>query len=107
MRMTLAALLTLAPGIGAVAQSYLPRFGNAEFSGFKTFWVQKPEGCQPMISFNIKNISSGAIGPIRVLMDVVDKDRDSVFAGGVIVVPSDELPPGKAKEVVIGGDHEI
>ncbi len=107
MRTMLATLLTVALVTGAPAQSEVPRAGGAEFSGFKTYWAEKRESCQPMISFKIKNTSSGTIGPIRIYMEVVDKDKGSVFAGGLISVPSSELPPGNAKEVAIGGDHEI
>ncbi len=107
MRTTLAALVTVALATGAVAQSDVQRACGAEFSGFKTYWTQKRESCQPMISFKVKNTSSGAIGPIKVRMDVVDKDKGSVFASGLASVPSAELPPGNAKEIAIGGDHEI
>jgi hypothetical protein len=107
MRLMLATLLTVALATGAVAQSEVPRAGGAEFSGFKTYWAEKRESCQPMISFKIKNTSSGAIGPIRVRMEVVDKDKGTVFATGLVSVPSAELPPGNAKEIAIGGDHEI
>jgi hypothetical protein len=107
MRTMLATLLTVALATSASAQSDVPRVGGAEFSGFKTYWAQKRESCQPMISFKIKNTSSGAIGPIRVHMEVVDKDSGSIFAGGLALLQATELPPGNAKEVVIGGDHEI
>ena len=60
-----------------------------------------------MISFSVKNISSEDIGPIKFRLEVVDKDKGSVFAGGAAVVPSSELPPGHTKEIAIGGDHEI
>jgi hypothetical protein len=107
MRLRLATLLTVALSTGATAQSDVPRAGGAEFSGFKTYWAEKRESCQPMISFMIKNTSSGAIGPIRVRMEVVDRDKGSLFAGGLVSVPSAELPPGSAKEIAIGGDHQI
>jgi hypothetical protein len=107
MRTMLTTFLTVALTTGAVARSDVPRAGGAEFSGFKTYWAEKRESCQPMISFKIKNTSSGAIGPISVRMEVVDKDKGSVFAGGLASVPSAELPPGNSKEIVIGGDHEI
>ena len=107
MRLRLATLLTVALATSAIAQSEVPRAGGAEFSGFKTYWAEKRESCQPMISFKIKNASSGAIGPINVRMEVVDKDKGTVFAGGLASVPSAELAPGNAKEIAIGGDHEI
>ena len=107
MRLMLATFLTVALATGAVAQSDVPRAGGAEFSGFKTYWAEKRESCQPMISFKIKNTSPGAIGPIGVRMEVVDKDKGSVFASGLASVPSAELPPGNSKEIAIGGDHEI
>ena len=50
-----------------------------------------------MISFNIKNASSGPIGPIEFRMEVVDKDKKSVFAGGLASVPSIDVPPGHTK----------
>ena len=98
MRLMLATFLTVALATGAVAQSDVPRAGGAEFSGFKTYWAEKRESCQPMISFKIKNTSPGAIGPIGVRMEV---------ASGLASVPSAELPPGNSKEIAIGGDHEI
>jgi hypothetical protein len=107
MRLMLVTLLTMALTASAVAQSDSPRAGGAEFFGFKTYWVEKREGCQPTISFNIKNASSGPIGPIEFSMEVVDKDKKSVFAGGLASVPSTDLPPGHTKAIAIGGDHDI
>jgi hypothetical protein len=81
--------------------------GGAAFSGFKTYWAQRPDGCQPMAAFEITNTSSGNIGPIEVRLEVVDRDKGSVFAAGAASVPSSELPPGRVKQIAIGGDHEI
>jgi hypothetical protein len=105
--LVLATPLTMALAAPGVAQSGVQRAGGAEFSGLKTYWAEKREGCQPMIAFNIKNASSGAIGPIELRMEVVDKDTKSVFAGGAASVPSTGLPPGQIKEIAIGGDHDI
>jgi hypothetical protein len=107
MRLILATLLTTALAAPAVAQSDVAHAGGAEFFGFKTYWAQKREGCRPMISFKIRNTSSGNVGPIEFHMDVVDTDKKSVFAGGLASVPSTELPPGETKEIAIGGDHDI
>lgn len=107
MRLILATLLTTALATPAVAQSDVPHAGGAEFFGFKTYWTKKREGCQPMISFKIRNTSSGDIGPIEFRMEVVDEDKKSVFAGGMASVPSADLPPGQTKEIAIGGDHDI
>jgi hypothetical protein len=107
MRLILATLLTMALTTPAVAQSDVPHAGGAEFFGFKTYWTKKREGCQPMISFKIKNTSSGDVGPIEFRMEVVDKDKKSVFAGGSASVRSIDLPPGHTTEIAIGGDHDI
>jgi hypothetical protein len=107
MRLMLVTLLTIAIATPAVAQSDTSHAGAAEFVGFKTYWAEKREGCQPMVSFTVKNASSGDIGPIDVHMEVLDKDKKSVFARGFASLPSADLPPGHAKEVVIGGDHDI
>lgn len=107
MRLILATLLTAALATPAVAQSEVPHAGGAEFFGFKTYWAQKREGCRPMISFKIRNTSSGDVGPIEFHMEVVDNDKKSVFAGGLASVPSTDLPPGQTKEIAIGGDHDI
>jgi hypothetical protein len=103
----LATLLTVALATTSFAQPDVARVDGAEFSGFRTYWTQKRESCQPMISLKIKNTSSGAIGPIRVNMEVVDTDNGSVFAGGLALLPSAELQPGNTKEITIGGDREI
>jgi hypothetical protein len=100
----LATMLATALATSAVAESDPLRAG-VEFSGFNTYWVEKPVGCQPMISFRIRNISPGDIGPIGFRMEVVDKDNGSVFANGTTSVPA--LPQGGIKEIAIGGDHDI
>jgi hypothetical protein len=107
MRLIVAVLLTTAVAAPAVAQSDVPHAGGAEFFGFKTYWAQKREGCRPMISFKIRNTSSGDVGPIEFRMEVVDNDKKSVFADGLASVPSTDLPPGQTKEIAIGGDHDI
>ncbi len=107
MRLMLATLLTMAVATPAFAQSDVSRAGAAELFGFKTYWAEKREGCQPMISFRIKNTSSGDIGPIEFHMEVLDKDKKSVFANGLASMPSSDLPPGHTREIVIGGDHDI
>jgi hypothetical protein len=91
----------------ACAQSDVARAGGGEFSGFKTYWAEKREGCRPMISFRIKNVSSGAIEPIEVRLEVLDKDKKSVFAGGSAAIAPADLPPGGTKDVAIGADHDI
>jgi hypothetical protein len=100
-------MLALASAGPAYAQSDIARAGGGEFSGFKTYWVEKREGCKPMVSFSIKNVSSGAIEPIEVRMEVLDKDKKSIFAGGSAAIAPADLPPGGTKEIVIGGDHDI
>jgi hypothetical protein len=107
MRVIIAMLLTLILAAPAVAQSDGARTGGAEFFGVKTYWAQKREGCQPMVSFTIKNATSGAIGPIQFRMQVVDMDTKSVFASGSASVSSTDLPPGHTQEIAIGGDHDI
>jgi hypothetical protein len=107
MRFIFATLLTLTLAAPAVAQSDAPRAGGAEFFGLKTYWAQKREGCQPMVSLKIKNTSSGGIGPIQFRMEVVDMDNKSVFASGSALVSSSDLPPGHAQEIAIGGDRDI
>jgi hypothetical protein len=103
----LATLLTTALATLAVAQSDVSRAAGAEFSGFKTYWAEKREGCQPMISFKIKNISSEDIGPIDFRMEVVDEDNKTAFAHGTASMPSGDLVPGHTKDIAIGGDHDI
>jgi hypothetical protein len=107
MRLMLATLLTTAVAAQAVAQSDVVRAGGAEFFGFKTYWAEKRDGCQPMISLKIKNPSSGDLGPIALRLDVVDKDKNAVFARGLASVASTELPPGRTKDIAVGGDHDI
>jgi hypothetical protein len=113
MRLLLTALLTMAlltmalATRDAVAQSGVVRAAGGEFSGVKTYWAEKREGCQPMISLTVKNPSSGDIGPIELRMEVMDKDKNVVFARGSASVLATELPPGHTKELAIGGDHDI
>ena len=107
MRFIFATLLTLTMAAPAVAQSEGTHAGGAEFFGLKTYWAQKREGCQPMVSFKIKNTSSGDIGPIQFRMEVVDMDNKSVFASGLASVSSTDLPPGHTQEIAIGGDRDI
>jgi hypothetical protein len=98
-------ILALASAGPACAQSDVARAGGGEFSGFKTYWAQKREGCTPMISFKIKNVSSGAIEPVEVRMEVLDNDKKSVFAGGSAAIA--DLPPGGTKDIAISADHDI
>jgi len=98
-------MLALASAGPACAQSDVARAGGGEFSAFKTYWAEKRESCTPMISFTIKNVSSGAIEPIEVRMEVLDKDKKSVFAGGSAAIA--DLPPGGTKDIAIGADHDI
>jgi len=107
MRRILNTLLVLLPATAAMARSDIVRVAGAEFFGFKTYWTEKREGCQPMISFQIKNTSTGSIGPIAFHMTVVDNDAKSVFADGAASVPSADLPPGGTKAVIIGGSRDI
>ena len=100
-------MLALASAGPACAQSDVARAGGGEFSAFKTYWVEKREGCTPMISFKIKNVSSGAIEPIKVRMEVLDTDKQSVFAGGSAAIAPADLPPGGTKDIAIGADHDI
>ena len=107
MKRFIVAVLALASAGPACAQSDVARAGGGEFSGFKTYWVEKREGCKPMISFKIKNISSGAIEPIEVRMEILDKDKKSMFAGGSAAIAPADLPPGGTKDIAIGADHDI
>jgi hypothetical protein len=100
-------MLALASASPAYAQSDTARAGGGEFTDFKTYWVEKRETCKPMVSFRIKNVSSGAIEPIEVRMEVLDKDKKSIFAGGSAAIAPADLPPGATKDIAIGGDHEI
>jgi hypothetical protein len=107
MRLILAALLTTALATPSIAQSDVAQAGGAEFFGFKTYWANKREGCQPVIAFKIRNASSGDVGPINFRMEVLDSDKKSVFAGGAASVLAADLPPGRTQEIAIGGDHDI
>jgi len=91
----------------ALAQLETARAGGGEFSGFKTYWADNNEGCQPMISFSVKNVSSSAIGPIEIRMEVVDKDKKSIFASGSTTLTPADLPRGGSKNIAIGADHRI
>ena len=107
MRSMLTMLLTMILAVPAVAQSDVAHAGGASFSGFKTYWVEQRDGCQPMIAFTIRNSSSGDVGPVQVRMEVVDDDSKSAFASGLASVPSTDLPPGHTRQIAIGGDHDI
>ena len=98
-------MLALASAGPACAQSDVARAGGGEFSAFKTYWAEKREGCTQTIAFTIKNVSSGAIEPIEVRMEVLDKDKKSVFAGGSAAIA--DLQPGATKDIAIGADHDI
>lgn len=101
------AMLALTLAGPACAQSATARAGGGEFSGFKTYWAENKDGCRPMISFKIKNVSSGDIGPIDVHMEVLDRDKKSIFASGSATVTPAELPQGASKDVAVAGDHNI
>jgi hypothetical protein len=107
MRMMLATLTTVGLATAAVAQSGTLFGGKAAVSDVKTYWSEKRDGCQPMISFLLKNISAKDTGPIKFRLEVVDKDKGSVFARGSVVVLLSDVPPGHAKALTIGGDHVI
>ena len=98
------ALLLASP---ALAQSETARAGGGEFSGFKTYWAEHREGCQPMISFSVKNINSDTIEPIEIRMEVLDKDKKSIFASGSATLTPADLPRGGSKNIAIGADHSI
>jgi hypothetical protein len=100
-------MLALASAGPACAQSAIARAGGGEFTDFKTYWLEKRESCRPMVSFRIKNVSSGAIEPIEVRMEVLDQDKKAIFAGGSAVIAPADLPPGATKDVAIGADHDI
>jgi hypothetical protein len=106
MRPMLIALATVL-ALPAFAQSDAPRAGAAAFSGFKTYWAERRDGCRPMISFTVRNDSPESVGPIDIRMEVVDKDKGAVFAGGAATVASAGLPPGQSADIAIGGDHDI
>src|SRR5579864_1966497 len=93
----IAAAFVLLLASPALAQSETARAGGGEFSGFKTYWAEHREGCQPMISFSVKNISSGTIGPIEMRMEVLDKDKKSIFASGSATLAPADLPRGGTK----------
>ena len=107
MRSMLATLLTMAVATPAFAQTDISRAGAVELFGLKTYWVKKPDSCQPMISFRIRNTSSEDIGPIEFHMEVVDKDKASIFANGFASIPLSDFPAGHTREMIIGGDHDI
>ena len=60
-----------------------------------------------MIAVTVKNTSAEPLGPIAFRMEVVDTGTKSVFTRGAVTVPPTELPPGRAKEIAIGGDRDI
>jgi hypothetical protein len=107
MRLLLATFLATTLPIVAIAQSEVSGPRGAAFFGFRTYWAQKRDGCRPMLALKVRNASSAALGPIELRMQVVDTDRGAVFANGLASVPSGELPPGQARDIVIGGDHDI
>ena len=107
MKSFVTAMLALTLASPACAQSGTARAGVGEFSGFKTYWAENKDGCKPMISFKIKNVSSGEIGPIDVHMEVLDKDKKSIFASGSATVTPADLPQGGTKDIAIGGDRNI
>jgi len=107
MKPFIAAAIALILASTALAQSEPARAGGGEFSSFKTYWAENKEGCQPMISFSVKNVSSGAIGPIEIRMEVLDKDKKSIFAGGSATLTPADLPQGGTKNIAIGADHGI
>lgn len=107
MRLMLTTLLTMAIALPAFAQTDVLRAGAAELFSFKTYWVTKPESCQPMISFKIRNTSTGNLGPIEFHMEVLDKDKDTVFARGLASIPLSDLPLDHTEEIIIGGDRDI
>ncbi len=100
-------LVIMALATPTFAQSDIARAGGAEFFGFKTYWADKQDGCRPMVSFTVKNVSSTALGAIDFHMDVVDKDQNSVFASGSASVAADDLPPGQIRDFAIGVDRPI
>jgi hypothetical protein len=99
--------VAMALALPAFAQSDAPRVGGAAFSGFKTYWADRRAGCRPMVSFAVRNDSSEKVGPIDIQMEVLDKDKGAVFAGGAATVASAGLLPGQSAEIAIGGDHDI
>jgi hypothetical protein len=107
MKPFIAAAIALILASTALAQSEPARAGGGEFSSFKTYWAENKEGCQPMISFSVKNVSSGAIGPIEIRMEVLDKDKKSIFASGSATLAPADLPRGGTKNIAIGDNHSI
>jgi len=107
MRLIRATVLTTALATAAIAQSEVPNVPGVAFSGFRTYWVQKRDGCRPVIAFNVRNTSDRDIGAIEFRMEVVDNDKNALFAGGMASVPAGELPPGHSRDLAIGGDHDI
>jgi len=102
--MALVIMALVTPGF---AQPDIARAGGAEFFGFKTYWADKQDGCRPMVSFTVKNVSSAELGAIDFHMEVLDKDQNSVFAGGSASVAASDLPPGQIRDVAIGVDRPI
>jgi len=107
MKPFIAAAIALILASTALAQSEPARAGGGEFSSFKTYWAENKEGCQPMISFSVKNVSSDAIGPIEIRMEVLNKDKKSIFASGSATLTPGDLPRGGTKNIAIGADHSI
>jgi hypothetical protein len=107
MKLFVATAFALSLASPALAQSATARAGGGEFSGFKTYWAQSREGCRPMISLSVKNVSSGTIGPIDIRMEVVDTDKKSKFASGSATLTPADLPPGGTKNIAIGADQSI
>jgi hypothetical protein len=103
MRPLFGTLLVITAASPAVAQSS----GGAAFSGVRTYWAEKREGCQPLVAVTVKNVSAATIGPIGLRMEVIDTDTKSAFARGEASVPATELPPGRATTITIGGDRDI
>ncbi len=112
MKRAISAILIMALATPAFAQSDIApadiaRAGGAEFFAFKTYWADKPDGCRPMVSFKVRNASSAELGAIDVRMDVLDKDRNSVFADASASVAASDLPPGQIRDVAIAVDRAI
>jgi len=101
------ALVITARATPGFAQSDITRAGGAEFFGFKTYWADRPDGCRPMVSLTVKNVSAAAVGAIEFRMEVLDKDQNSVFASGSASLAADDLPPGQIRDFAIGVDRPI
>lgn len=97
----------MAMAIPAVAQPAPQAVGGALFSGIKTYWTQHENGCQPMVAVTIRNPTGAEVGPIGLRVEVIDTDAKSTFGIGTASVPAAELPPGAAKTIAIGADHQI